>query len=190
MRLEIFILLITSFFVYNTYHDGKYTKVILSYKKYYKISFYIFLGIGIYLILKKDPVRGKALLTQTNNLVKYMPIDKNTTKLINPILDFTNFTTNNDSNNSLLVNESNTNNIPNRILTSGKNSNKRSVSETKKKYIASQQNWICNHCQKQLDHTYEIDHKLRLEHGGTNDVNNLVALCRNCHGIKTAGENM
>jgi 5-methylcytosine-specific restriction endonuclease McrA len=31
---------------------------------------------------------------------------------------------------------------------------------------------------------------MRLEYGGTNDVDNLVALCRNCHGKKTASENM
>jgi 5-methylcytosine-specific restriction endonuclease McrA len=29
-----------------------------------------------------------------------------------------------------------------------------------------------------------------LEYGGGNDVQNLVALCRNCHGKKTAEENM
>ena len=38
--------------------------------------------------------------------------------------------------------------------------------------------------------TFEIDHKIRLEHGGGNDVTNLVALCRECHGQKTAMENM
>jgi 5-methylcytosine-specific restriction endonuclease McrA len=67
---------------------------------------------------------------------------------------------------------------------------KRSVSETKKKYVAYRQEWKCNSCQQQLDHTFEIDHKIRLEHGGDNEVSNLVALCRNCHGKKTAKENM
>ena len=43
---------------------------------------------------------------------------------------------------------------------------------------------------KKLSHTFEIDHKIRLEHGGGNDVTNLVALCRECHGEKTAMENM
>ena len=32
-----------------------------------------------------------------------------------------------------------------RIMTSGRSS-KRSVSETKKKYVASNQNWKCNDC--------------------------------------------
>jgi 5-methylcytosine-specific restriction endonuclease McrA len=64
------------------------------------------------------------------------------------------------------------------------------VSETKKKYVASHRNWICGRCNCKLDHTYEIDHRLRLEYGGGNDVDNLIALCRNCHGKKTAEENM
>ena len=32
---------------------------------------------------------------------------------------------------------------------------------------------------------FEVDHVRSLESGGTNDVSNLVALCRNCHGKKT-----
>ena len=41
-----------------------------------------------------------------------------------------------------------------------------------------------------LSHTFEVDHKIRLDLGGSNDVTNLVALCRECHGEKTAMENM
>jgi hypothetical protein len=77
-----------------------------------------------------------------------------------------------------------------RIQSSGRGSTKRSVSETKKKYVAANQEWKCGHCHNQLDHTFEIDHKIRLEYGGGNDVDNLIALCRNCHGKKTASENM
>ena len=33
MRLEIFVLGITAFLVYNAYKDGKYTKMLLSFKK-------------------------------------------------------------------------------------------------------------------------------------------------------------
>ena len=67
---------------------------------------------------------------------------------------------------------------------------KRSVSETKKKYVASRQNWTCNECGSMLTAWFEIDHITRLEYGGSNDASNLVALCRNCHGKKTAMENM
>ena len=62
---------------------------------------------------------------------------------------------------------------------------KRNVSESKKKYIASSQKWKCTHCQQLLDNTYEVDHIIPLYKGGTNDLTNLEALCRNCHGKKT-----
>ena len=78
----------------------------------------------------------------------------------------------------------------NRIMESGKKSTKRCVSETKKKFVASQQGWKCEHCQIQLPAWFEVDHKIRLEHGGSNHVDNLVALCRDCHGKKTAMENL
>jgi 5-methylcytosine-specific restriction endonuclease McrA len=71
-----------------------------------------------------------------------------------------------------------------RMMNSGGGA-KRCVSETKKKYVASQQQWKCNKCASQLTHTFEVDHKIDLRYGGTNHVSNLVALCRNCHGEKT-----
>ena len=79
-------------------------------------------------------------------------------------------------------------NAENRIVNSGKKATKRSVSETKKKWVASNQNWKCGNCNKQLNAWFEVDHKISLEHQGTNHVNNLVALCRECHGEKTARE--
>ena len=38
-----------------------------------------------------------------------------------------------------------------RIQSSGGKGTKRSVSETKKKYVASQQDWKCNGCNNQLN---------------------------------------
>ena len=67
---------------------------------------------------------------------------------------------------------------------------KRCVGETKKKFIAANQNWKCSNCNDQLTAWFEVDHKIRLDRGGDNHVNNLVALCRNCHGKKTAMESM
>ena len=85
-------------------------------------------------------------------------------------------------------------NLPTRSIQtlrqSGGKSNKRCVSETKKKYVASLQDWCCNNCRQKLSAWYEVDHKTRLEHGGTNELDNLVALCRECHGEKTAMENL
>ena len=191
MRLEIFVLGLTAFFVYNAYTDGKYSKMLLSFKKYYKMIFYVLLGLGIYVLLKRNPDQGRNMLLYANNLVKFMPIDKNSMDMLSPIIDFT--STNEDSSFMESVNGIYSNpgfSGEKRIMNSGKNGTKRSVSETKKKYVASNQSWKCGNCQAQLDHTFEIDHKVRLEYGGGNDVQNLIALCRNCHGKKTASENM
>ena len=79
-----------------------------------------------------------------------------------------------------------------RMLNSGgsRSANSRSVSGTKKKYVAAAQEWKCKDCGDQLDAWYEVDHKVRLADGGSNHVSNLVALCRNCHGKKTTMESM
>ena len=63
--------------------------------------------------------------------------------------------------------------------------NNRNVSATLKKMVASTQRWTCNLCHNLLDYTYEIDHIIPLFKGGQNNINNLQALCRNCHGKKT-----
>ena len=198
MRLEIFILGLTAFFVYNTYNDGKYTKMLMSFKKYYKMIFYTLLGVGIYYILKRNPTRAKDMLFYANNVVKCVPIDKSSMDMLSPIIDFTS-----TPDRSFMESFNGLESSPNgqqmyapgfasehRMLNSGKGATKRSVSETKKKYVAANQDWKCGHCQQQLDHTFEIDHRMRLEYGGGNDVQNLIALCRNCHGKKTASENM
>jgi hypothetical protein len=196
MRLEIFVLGLTAFFIYNAYNDGKYTKMLLTFKKYYKMIFYALLGIGIYVLLKRNPSQGRNMLLYANNVVKFMPIDKTSMDMLSPVFDFTStcdrsfmesFNNIDDSN---IMGSTGLCNSDRRIVNSGKNGTKRSVSETKKKYVASQQEWKCGHCESQLDHTFEIDHKVRLEYGGGNDVQNLIALCRNCHGKKTASENM
>jgi hypothetical protein len=192
MRLEIFVLGLTAFFVYNAYNDGKYTKMLLSFKKYYKMIFYVILGVGIYILLKKNPNQGRNMLLYANDFVKFMPIDKSSMDMLSPIIDFT---SKNDMEEGSFMETLNGISNPGfsgekRMMNSGKNGTKRSVSETKKKYVAANQDWKCGNCQSQLDHTFEIDHKLRLEYGGGNDVQNLIALCRNCHGKKTASENM
>ena len=66
---------------------------------------------------------------------------------------------------------------------------KRNVTSLTKKMVASNQEWKCGTCSQMLDYTYEIDHHIPLFKGGSNDVSNLIALCRNCHGKKTLLEN-
>ena len=62
---------------------------------------------------------------------------------------------------------------------------RRNVNNTVKKLIAANQKWTCNKCHEILDASYEIDHIVPLYKNGNNNVNNLQALCRNCHGKKT-----
>jgi len=192
MNLELIIIGATIFFIYNTYHDGKYTKMLISWKKYYKMIFFGIVGISVYLLLKKDPTQTKKLLLYANNVVKYMPIDRSAMDMMSPIFDFTNQSSYSDSEPHSFMDGLNGIETPGeqRILNSGKRATKRSVSETKKKYVAASQDWKCGECGKQLNAWFEVDHKIRLEHGGGNDVGNLVALCRECHGQKTAMENM
>ena len=180
MRIEIVILAATAFFIYDTYHDGKLTKLFFKNKKYFVIAFYGLVGISIFLLIKRNPLRSKTLLLHANNIVKGMPIAKNTMDMISPIIDFTT-----DTNRRPFLSDMNAE--PNALPVKA---TKRSVSETKKKYVASNQGWKCGNCKNQLNAWFEVDHKVRLEHGGGNDVQNLVALCRECHGQKTAMENM
>jgi predicted HNH restriction endonuclease len=74
------------------------------------------------------------------------------------------------------------------VATAGKE--KRNVSGLMKKKIAAGQQWKCGNCKATLDETYEVDHKLALFKGGSNDESNLVALCPNCHRKKTVEERL
>ena len=182
MRYGLIILIITTFLVVDTYYDGKFTQIISSKKKYFKIAMFLFVGLSIYMFIKKHPSESQGMLQHANNIIKYMPIDKNTSDLITPIFDFTSKTNN-------IVSGGGMNNMfmkpqMKRMLNSGRIANKRSVSETKKKYVASQQGWKCAYCSNILDATFEVDHKIDLQFGGSNHVNNLAAVCRNCHGKK------
>jgi len=72
--------------------------------------------------------------------------------------------------------------------TGGAPREKRNVSGLMKKKVAASQGWRCGNCSALLDETYEVDHRLALYRGGSNDESNLVALCPNCHRKKTVEE--
>ena len=206
MRVEIIIIGITAFFIFNTYHDGKYSKLIMSYKKYYQMAFIGFLGICFYLLLKRNPANCKSMLANANNVIKYMPIDRSSLDMLSPIIDFTGSSGDEDGQPGSFItnimgsamgsaNLKQQASSEQRILQSGGGGYgqkvKRSVSETKKKYVASMQDWKCGHCKQKLNAWFEVDHIASLGSGlGNNEVSNLVALCRECHGKKTAMENM
>jgi len=189
------IILIGGFLIYDFINKQKYTKMLLSYKKYYKFIFWGFSILCLYLYVQKKPMNGQNLLLYANNIIKSMPIDKSTMNMFSPIIDFT-------QGRGIMEKLNNIQYASKPLLPlpelprqepqtqEGKPGTKRCVSETKKKFVASQQGWRCNNCKEQLNAWFEVDHVIRLEYGGSNGVENLVALCRECHGKKTAMENM
>jgi hypothetical protein len=179
MKIELVVLIITGFFIANTYYDGKYVEKIKSFKKYYQMFGIGFAGLSAYLFLKKYPADTRTLLNSASGVIRYLPIDKEAGDMLSPFINF--------------ANSSQVSAPPlhsEKILSSGKNNTKRSVSETKKKYVAAQQGWKCGACNKQLPAWFEVDHKISLNNGGSNHIDNLIALCRDCHGKKTSLENL
>ena len=61
----------------------------------------------------------------------------------------------------------------------------RKVSNLTKKKIAACQEWKCKCCNSLLDECFEIDHIICIKDGGSNEEDNLQALCPNCHRKKT-----
>jgi len=171
MKSEFILLIGAGFYIVDTLYDGKYSGQLIKYKKHFKIATTLFVVFSLYLFLKKNPSESKNMMGHLNGMIKYMPMDKHSRDLLTPFL-------------------SPTHSQEQRIMTSGTEANTRSVSGTKKKWIAAQQGWKCNECHTQLDAWFEVDHKIRLADGGSNHVDNLVALCRNCHGKKTTIENL
>jgi hypothetical protein len=203
MKIEFIIFIITALLIANTYYDGKLVKLFntIKHSKYLKMITFGFAGLSIYLFLKKNPKNSKEFLGQANEMIKTLPMTRDSASLIAPFLNLTNSKSFNDTNTSVWggggggsSNSSSTGadggntfqSQINRMMQSGKGSTKRSVSETKKKFIAANQNWICKDCNKQLPAWFEVDHVIALHNGGTNEIDNLVALCRDCHGKKTA----
>lgn len=202
MRLELWLLLGTAAILANIYTEGRALKYLLSHKKYFQMGGVVLGALLVYWVMRKNPVHAQQIISNSNEYLKYLPIDKNTSSVLSPILDFTSKYGGRGGDMSaspvqrpiLDMSQGGRTGIQDyaerRLLTSGGKSTKRSVSETKKKWVAAKQNWKCGSCHKQLPPWFEVDHKIRLEHGGSNHVDNLVALCRDCHGEKTAIENL
>jgi hypothetical protein len=216
IKVEYIVFIITAVLIANTYYDGRLMKMFQSNQKLIKMATFGFVGLSLFLFMRRNPENSRQMLFHANDIIKYMPISKGTADMITPFFDFTRgVPPPNDGN---LVNimsggamagamggvmgggtsggtsgamgggppSGSVSAAERRVLNSGKGSSKRSVSETKKKYVAAQQGWKCGDCQRQLPAWFEVDHVIALEHGGSNHVDNLVALCRDCHGKKTA----
>ena len=213
VKAEYIVFIVAAFLIVNTYYDGHLMKMFQSNQKWMKMAMFAFAGLSLFLFLRRNPENSRQLMYHANDIIKYMPISKGTADMITPFFDMTRVSPPNDDGamggasggamggasggamSSAMGAPSSHGGgggggggspAERRILNSGKNSSKRSVSETKKKYVAAQQGWKCGDCQRQLPAWFEVDHVIALEHGGSNHVDNLVALCRDCHGKKTA----
>jgi len=212
VKTEYIVFIITAVLIINTYYDGQPLKMFQSNQKWIKMATFGFIGLSLFMFLRRNPENSRQLLFHANDIIKYMPISKGTADMITPFFDMTRVPPPNDGGamgggmgggvggamggamgggvgrGTRMIQPSLGGGTPaeRRLLNSGKNSSKRSVSETKKKYVAAQQGWKCGDCQRQLPAWFEVDHVIALEHGGSNHVDNLVALCRDCHGKKTA----
>jgi hypothetical protein len=223
IKIEYIVFIITAILIANTYYDGNLIKIFQSNQKWIKIATFGFVGLSLFIFLRRNPENSRQLLYHANDIIKYMPISKGTADMITPFFDMTGRFAGGSPGSSLpnnggaigntlggsIMGSMGMNKAPpdaqssmiggtasgthpgmsaaeRRVINSGKGSSKRSVSETKKKYVAAQQGWKCGDCQRQLPAWFEVDHVIALEHGGSNHVDNLVALCRDCHGKKTA----
>lgn len=202
MRLEFIVFCLTILGMAHIYTDGKYLKLALQHKKYIKMAGIALVGLFLFYVLKKlSPNKKREFLQMSNEYLKHLPIDRNATNFISPILDFT-------SNNYFAGGGAGAAAVaaagaPTLPVGNGRGGRgvaataeiggggggfqkvKRSVSETRKKFVASRQGWRCKSCDMLLDFTYEIDHVKSLASGGDNSVDNLVALCVGCHKQKT-----
>jgi hypothetical protein len=220
VKTEYIVFIITAVLIINTYYDGQPLKMFQSNQKWIKMATFGFIGLSLFMFLRRNPENSRQLLFHANDIIKYMPISKGTADMITPFFDMTGRAAGalpphdggamggamgggvggamssamggavgrgtRMAQPSIVGTTPGATPAERRLLNSGKNSSKRSVSETKKKYVAAQQGWKCGDCQRQLPAWFEVDHVIALEHGGSNHVDNLVALCRDCHGKKTA----
>lgn len=216
MRIEIIILIITAVLIFNLHTEGRYIKQLANYKKYYQMAGIAAGGLFVYWLVKRNPINAGQMILASNEYLKYLPVDKGTSSILSPILDFTakqnqylgqgDYSYADETHPILSMNTTSrgaqayaerkimssggTAHVPSNTVGINPVKTKRSVSETKKKFVAARQGWKCGDCQEQLNAWFEVDHKIRLEYGGSNHVDNLVALCRDCHGKKTTIENL
>jgi len=190
MRFEIVLILVACFLVANIYTEGKYVKKLYAFKKYYQIGGVLLGALFLYWFMKKNPASARDMIYNTHEYVKYLPVDRNVSaNFIEPLINFTKEKYTDDGYSQPILSfdkEKKRVSIPQAGLIDT-TKHKRSVSDAKKKYVAARQKWRCASCDNLLSASYEIDHKIRVANGG-NDLSNLQALCRNCHGEKTLTE--
>ena len=66
---------------------------------------------------------------------------------------------------------------------------RRKINQKIRETIATNQDHKCNDCKNTLTKYFQIDHLIGLQYGGTDETDNLQALCGDCHTKKSVIEN-
>jgi hypothetical protein len=187
----------------NVYYDNKLLSIAIANKKYLHMAAIAGVAGVVYYLLTHMPAYANKIITSTHECLKYIPVSIAKTGagfglgIASGLGQDSGFAKtvrmNSIAPEPVFANALNRGASYDAKAGGGgatKPACKRSVSETKKKYVASSQAWHCGNCKQMLNHTFEIDHRVALNQGGTNDTHNLVALCPLCHREKTARDIM
>jgi hypothetical protein len=202
MRLEVWLLLITAFVLGNLYYEGRWLRQVSANQKYIKMAGVLFAAYSVYWIFRGGPGRRGAAAQAASAALR--ELDADAAQQLGPLLDRVAAA-------AAASGEASAIGAPPAVGASHRfvpahpwqasglrdapalpggtqRLHRRSVSEARRRHVAASQNWACAHCRSTLAASYEVDHIMRLDRGGSNEIDNLVALCRNCHGEKTRME--
>lgn len=175
---EYLVLVFAAAVALNTYYDNRlFRSVYDKYRKYFHVGVILLVGVVVFYSLTLQPLKWQLMVEKAD---PYLPDDMR--RAIHPVLDFTHRHFAQQVRDASLVRDAPLQGLAARQKVI------RNVSERTKKLVAGGQQWTCAICRNLLPATYEVDHIVRLEYGGSNDMENLQALCPNCHRYKTMTE--
>lgn len=185
LKRSLLVVLICGVVIWDILTNGSIQKKLTDIKKYGKAAMILIIGLGVLLMVNKPEHSNADMITTASHIVSAMPASS-TTRLMRGGLGFManggglSWPAADNERGSVAVGHSSG------IAAGGSPKIKaRSVSEARKKAVAASQGWRCSACNDMLSATYEVDHIVELQDGGSNEISNLTAMCRNCHGEKT-----
>jgi len=179
LRRSLLVVLICGVLMGDVLTGGALQRRVLSWKRYGQAAMIALVGLGLLLLVNKPGADNMSMVHTATGIVSALPSSA-TTQLLSTGLGY--------MNNSPVPQAPSLSTMgspvsqPTRV--------KRSVSEARKRAVAAAQDWRCASCAEMLEATYEVDHIIELQDGGTNEIENLTALCRNCHGRKTLDQRL
>ena len=187
---SLLVILICGAVIWDIVSGGKVQRRLADVQKYGKAAIALVVGLGVLLMVNKPGNSNVDMMRTASDIVSVMPASA-TTRLMKGGIGFVSQANNSGFGN--WADQADTLSAQSKTSTqamSGGKTKTRSVSEARKKSVAASQGWRCSACNEMLSATYEVDHIIELQDGGTNDVSNLTAMCRNCHGEKTLQERL